>query len=109
MSIRESRPLRTALRRRGGRSSLGVAADSQVVREEENEASALASTLTESDLDHASEARALSSALAAGRARRAGLPTHDDDVPDPIGQGHTEYQECLLTIKEAVDKIVGLI
>ncbi len=33
----------------------------------------------------------------------------DMDVPDPIGRGHTEYQECLLTIKEAVDKIVDLI
>ena len=33
----------------------------------------------------------------------------DLDVPDPIGQGHAEYQECLLTIKEAIDKIVDLI
>jgi len=33
----------------------------------------------------------------------------DPDVPDPIGQGHAEYQECLLTIQEAVDKIIGLI
>ena len=31
------------------------------------------------------------------------------DVPDPIGHGHCEYQECLITIKEAVDKIVDLI
>lgn len=31
------------------------------------------------------------------------------DVPDPIGQGHAEYQECLLTIKDAIDKIVGLL
>ncbi|MBI4309787.1 MAG: threonylcarbamoyl-AMP synthase [Candidatus Omnitrophica bacterium] len=33
----------------------------------------------------------------------------DLDVPDPIGQGHAEYQECILTIKEAVEKIVDLI
>ena len=33
----------------------------------------------------------------------------DLDVPDPIGQGHAEYQECLLTIKEAIEKIVNLI
>ncbi len=33
----------------------------------------------------------------------------EPDVPDPIGQGHAEYQECMLTIKEAVDKIVGLL
>lgn len=31
------------------------------------------------------------------------------DVPDPIGQGHAEYHECLLTIKEAIDKIEGLL
>ncbi len=33
----------------------------------------------------------------------------DMDVPDPIGHGHGEYQECLLTIKEAVEKITDLI
>lgn len=33
----------------------------------------------------------------------------DLDVPDPIGRGHVEYQECLLTIREAVDKIIDLI
>ena len=33
----------------------------------------------------------------------------DPDVPDPIGRGHAEYQDCLLSIKEAVDKIVDLI
>jgi tRNA threonylcarbamoyl adenosine modification protein (Sua5/YciO/YrdC/YwlC family) len=33
----------------------------------------------------------------------------DLDVPDPIGRGHAEYQECLLTIKEAINKIVDLI
>ncbi len=33
----------------------------------------------------------------------------DMDVPDPIGQPHAAYEECLLTIEEAVEKIVGLI
>ena len=33
----------------------------------------------------------------------------DMDVPDPIGHGHAEYQECLLTINEAIEKIVELI
>ncbi len=33
----------------------------------------------------------------------------EPDVPDPIGQGHGEYQDCLLTIKEAVEKIEGLL
>ena len=33
----------------------------------------------------------------------------DMDVPDPIGQPHAAYEECLLTIDEAVAKIVGLI
>ncbi|MEI7999141.1 MAG: L-threonylcarbamoyladenylate synthase [Candidatus Omnitrophota bacterium] len=31
------------------------------------------------------------------------------DVPDPIGQSHSSYQECLLTINEAVEKIVELL
>lgn len=33
----------------------------------------------------------------------------DPDVPDPIGQGHAEYEECITTIQEAVDKIVKLL
>ncbi len=33
----------------------------------------------------------------------------DLDVPDPIGHGHADYQECLVTIKEAVEKIVELL
>ncbi len=33
----------------------------------------------------------------------------DLDVPDPIGQSHSDYQECLLTIEEAVNKVVELI
>ena len=33
----------------------------------------------------------------------------DLDVPDPIGQPHGAYQECLLTIDEAIEKIVELI
>jgi tRNA threonylcarbamoyl adenosine modification protein (Sua5/YciO/YrdC/YwlC family) len=33
----------------------------------------------------------------------------DLDVPDPIGRSHAEYQECLGTIKEAINKIVDLI
>jgi protein-tyrosine-phosphatase len=33
----------------------------------------------------------------------------DLDVPDPIGQSHAAYQECLLTIEEAVEKIEGLL
>ena len=36
-------------------------------------------------------------------------PGSDLDVPDPIGRGHAEYQECLMVIKEAVDKIVNVI
>ena len=31
------------------------------------------------------------------------------DVPDPIGQPHAAYQECLLTIEEAVEKIERLL
>jgi tRNA threonylcarbamoyl adenosine modification protein (Sua5/YciO/YrdC/YwlC family) len=31
------------------------------------------------------------------------------DVPDPIGQSHESYQECLAIINEAVDKIVELL
>ncbi len=31
------------------------------------------------------------------------------DVPDPIGQPHAAYQECLATINEAIDKIVELL
>jgi len=30
-------------------------------------------------------------------------------VPDPIGQPHAAYQECMLTIDEAVAKIEGLL
>ncbi len=33
----------------------------------------------------------------------------DSDVPDPIGQPHYAYKECLAIIKEAIHKIVGLI
>lgn len=33
----------------------------------------------------------------------------DMDVPDPIGQPHAAYEECLLTIDEAVGKIVDLL
>jgi L-threonylcarbamoyladenylate synthase len=33
----------------------------------------------------------------------------DLDVPDPIGQPNAAYQECLLTIEEAVAKIEGLL
>ena len=33
----------------------------------------------------------------------------DLDVPDPIGQPHAAYQECLLTIDEAINKIEGLL
>jgi hypothetical protein len=33
----------------------------------------------------------------------------DPDVPDPIGRGHAEYQDCLLTIKEAVERIEKLL
>jgi tRNA threonylcarbamoyl adenosine modification protein (Sua5/YciO/YrdC/YwlC family) len=33
----------------------------------------------------------------------------DLDVPDPIGQPHAAYQECLLTIEEAVEKIERLL
>jgi len=33
----------------------------------------------------------------------------DLDVPDPIGQPHAAYQECLLTIDEAVEKIERLL
>ena len=33
----------------------------------------------------------------------------DMDVPDPIGQPHEAYEECLLTIDEAIEKIVDLI
>lgn len=33
----------------------------------------------------------------------------DLDVPDPIGQSHEAYQECLGVINEAVDKIVELL
>ena len=37
-----------------------------------------------------------------------GLET-DLDVPDPIGQPHAAYQECLLTIEEAITKIEELL
>lgn len=33
----------------------------------------------------------------------------DLDVPDPIGQPHSAYGECLLSISEAVEKIVELL
>ena len=33
----------------------------------------------------------------------------DLDVPDPIGQPHAAYQECLLTIDEAIEKIERLL
>ena len=33
----------------------------------------------------------------------------DLDVPDPIGQPHAAYQECMLTIDEAVEKIERLL
>jgi len=33
----------------------------------------------------------------------------DLDVPDPIGQPHAAYQECLLTIEEAIEKIERLL
>ena len=33
----------------------------------------------------------------------------DLDVLDPIGQPHAAYQECLLTIEEAIKKIEGLL
>ena len=33
----------------------------------------------------------------------------DMDVPDPIGQPHAAYEECLLTIEEAIEKIKALI
>lgn len=31
------------------------------------------------------------------------------DVPDPIGQSHESYQDCMVIINEAVDKIVELL
>ena len=31
------------------------------------------------------------------------------DVPDPIGQSHAAYEECLVSIEEAVEKIEGLL
>ena len=31
------------------------------------------------------------------------------DVPDPIGQPHFAYQECLLTVDEAIQRIEGLL
>jgi protein-tyrosine phosphatase len=33
----------------------------------------------------------------------------DLDVPDPIGQPHEAYQECLVSIEEAVEKIEKLL
>ncbi|MBF0489975.1 MAG: hypothetical protein HQL15_05080 [Candidatus Omnitrophica bacterium] len=33
----------------------------------------------------------------------------DLDIPDPIGQSHGAYQECMLTINEAIEKIVELL
>jgi protein-tyrosine-phosphatase len=33
----------------------------------------------------------------------------DLDVPDPIGQPHSAYHECLLTIDEAIEKIERLL
>jgi len=33
----------------------------------------------------------------------------DLDIPDPIGKSHAEYEECFLTIKEAIAKIEKLI
>jgi tRNA threonylcarbamoyl adenosine modification protein (Sua5/YciO/YrdC/YwlC family) len=39
---------------------------------------------------------------------RSGDPT-ELDVPDPIGQSHEAYEDCLLTIDEAVGKIVDLL
>jgi L-threonylcarbamoyladenylate synthase len=33
----------------------------------------------------------------------------DLDVPDPIGQPHASYEECLMTIEEAVEKIERLL
>ncbi|MBF0511780.1 MAG: threonylcarbamoyl-AMP synthase [Candidatus Omnitrophica bacterium] len=33
----------------------------------------------------------------------------DLDLPDPIGQSHEAYEECLLTINEAIEKIEGLL
>ena len=33
----------------------------------------------------------------------------DIDVPDPIGQPHVQYEECLQTIEEAINKIVELL
>ena len=34
---------------------------------------------------------------------------HDMDVPDPIGRSHQEYEHCFALIREAVDKIFGLV
>ncbi len=39
----------------------------------------------------------------------AGGYESDLDLSDPIGQPHAAYEECLLTINEAIEKIVGLI
>ena len=33
----------------------------------------------------------------------------DLDVGDPIGQSHAAYQECMLTIEEAIQKIERLL
>ncbi len=33
----------------------------------------------------------------------------DLDVPDPIGQPHAMYEDCLHSIEEAIDKIVNLL
>jgi len=33
----------------------------------------------------------------------------DLDVPDPIGQPHSAYEECMITINEAIEKIEGLL
>jgi len=33
----------------------------------------------------------------------------DMDIPDPIGKPHAAYEECMLTIQEAINKIVELI
>ena len=36
-------------------------------------------------------------------------PEGDLDVPDPIGQSHVAYEDCLLNINEAIERIVELL
>ncbi len=36
-------------------------------------------------------------------------PEGNEDIPDPIGQSHVAYEECLLNINEAIERIVELL